>query len=116
VDAFQIRQFDTQPAISAVLKDDDVAVDLTGASVSFEMRKRVSRCNEAPVPNVKVSAAAVNLDAGVGTRGKVRYDWVAADTSESGHFDAVFKIAIAGLVKTYPSVGFIPVFVSPNLP
>ena len=116
MDAFPIKQHDTQPSISAVLKDDDTAIDLTGATVVFEMRKRVSRCPDVALPAVKVLAAAVNLDTGVPTRGKVRYDWAAGDTDEAGTFDAVFRVTTSGLVKTYPTVGFIPVTIHPNLP
>lgn len=115
MDAFPIKQNDTQPSISAVLKDDDVAVDLTGATITFEMRRRVSRCSDAAVPAIKVSAPAVNLDVGVGSRGSVRFDWRAGDTSEAGNFDATFRVTLAGLVKTYPTVGYIPISITPNL-
>lgn len=111
MDPVYIKQHDTQPSISATLTEDGVAVDITGATVTFVMRPRLCR-HEVPAASPKVEAAAVVVDAATG---QVRYDWAVGDTDTEGQFDAEFKVSIAGAVTTYPSSGYLPIVISKDL-
>lgn len=95
---FWIKRGDRKDSVEATLKDATGAtVDLTGATVTFNMR--------APgAASPKVSASAVNLDTGTATRGKVRYDWAAADTDTAGLYYAEFEVTFAdGKRASFPS-------------
>jgi hypothetical protein len=111
MDPFYIKQNDTQPSISATLTEDGVAVDITGATVTFVMRPRLCR-HQVPAANPKVEAAATVVDAATG---QVRYDWAAGDLDTEGLFDGEFKVTLAGAVTTYPSTGYIPINVVKDL-
>ena len=98
---FKIKQNDTSPIIQATLTDSsDAAVDLTGASIRFHMRKyRAS--------STKVSAAAVIVDEDAGT---VKYVWQAADTNTAGSYQAEFQVTFSdGTIETFPNTDFIQV-------
>ena len=110
---FTIKQGDTLPSLTAILKDDGTAADLTGATVKFEMRKRRSCGSAASV--VIAETPATNLDDGAPNRGKVRYSWANGQTADHGKYYAVFRVTIGGKTKTYPTKGFIPVTVYPQL-
>lgn len=111
MDPVYIKQNDTQPSISATLTEDGVAVDITGATVTFVMRPRATRCQPASgAPKVEAAAVVVNAAAG-----QVRYDWAVGDTDTEGQFDAEFKVTLAGATTTYPSQNYIPVVVVKDL-
>jgi len=90
---------DTGPDITAVIHaEDDVnaPVDLTGASVRFQMR--LPQGNK-----YKVNAAAVIDDA---VSGQVSYAWGANDLSQPGEYQAQFEVTYPGgkVQTTYPPV------------
>lgn len=92
-------QGDTAPDISAIIHaEDDVSapVDLTGATVRFQMRF--------PEGNkYRVNAQAVIDDP---VQGKVSYAWGANDLSQHGEYQAQFEVTFAGgkVQTTYPPV------------
>ena len=102
-----IKQNDTSPAVSATLKDGDgAAVDITGASVRFHMRKEGSS-------DATVDAAAIITDAAAG---QVRYTWVADDTAIAGTFIAEFEVTYSnGAVETFPNYGHLQVQIGDDI-
>jgi hypothetical protein len=109
VDAFTIKQNDTSPSLSAVLSVDGVPLVIpAGASVTFFMR---ARCPAGSTSGA-VAAAGVVVN---GATGSVRYDWAVGNTAVAGQFNGEFKVSVAGMVTTYPSSGYIPVNVTPDL-
>lgn len=134
MDAFQIKQHDTQPSLAATLSDDNGPIVIPGgAVVTFVMRKvadcgcgtsannnglspgQYGYCN--PPASQVTSAPAVNRAAVVvnAATGQVRYDWAAGDTSAPGEYSGEFKVSVSSLVTTYPSEGYIPIIINPDL-
>lgn len=108
---FEIKQHDTQPSIEGSLTADGEAVVLDGTEeISFVMRPARTRCADAGEP--VVDAPGVIVDASLG---KVRYNWADGDTVKSGRFEGEFKISAAGKVLTYPSTGYIPIIINPDV-
>jgi hypothetical protein len=102
---FQIKKRDTAPPIEATLTADDVAVDLTGASVRFHMQDSSG--------TVKVDAAANIDDAAAG---EVSYDWTAADTDTTGHFKAEWEVTFTdSTIRTFPNPGYTNVRIGGDL-
>jgi hypothetical protein len=105
--AFPLKQHDTLPALEAVLSDDDGPIDLSGASVQFVL-SRVGCGGREPVfkkPATLADAAA----------GKVRYLWENSDTADAGSFAGEFEVSQGGKTQTFPSVGYIPIIINPDL-
>jgi hypothetical protein len=76
-------QYDTAPSLFGTLTHSDGSVfDLTDATVRFQMRLAIDR-------RFSVDSAAVIVEAAAG---RVRYDWVAGDLSESGNFVSRWQI------------------------
>jgi hypothetical protein len=73
---FVIYATTRKPEITATLKDNGVVVDLTGATVKFQMR---------PVAGgtLKVDTAATVVSA---TLGQVKYSWASADVNAQGTY------------------------------
>lgn len=85
---FSIPQDTLLPILTATLTyDDGTPIDLTGATVKFQMRLPGSS-------TLKVDSAAVVV--GAATLGQVSYTWVAADTDTPGLYVAWFS-AVFGL-------------------
>lgn len=110
---FYIKQGNTSPALEAQLKDNDEdAVDLTGASVHFQM-KLVG--DDAP----SVDAAAKITDA---ANGIVAYDWADGDTDTTGSYIAEFDVDYSGGTgsnfngdETFPNNDYLMIRIEENL-
>lgn len=82
---FTIKKGDTRPILAAVLKDNDVVIDLTLATaVKFIMKSQGS-----PGGAAAVNAACEFISKPAGT---ISYTWVLADTATSGLYNAEFEI------------------------
>ena len=102
-----IKAHDRLPSIAATLVDAAGApVDITGSTVTFIMATATSG-------TIKVNAAAVIVS---GTGGQVRYDWLAADTSTPGSYNAEWQVTFgSGKKQTFPSDGYNTVTVFADL-
>lgn len=105
--AFYIKQNDTSPALRATLKNGlGIAVDLTGCSVRFHMR-RVGDIT------AKVDAAGTIVD---DNNGIVEYYWIAGDTDTVGSFEAEFEVTYAGgETESFPNNRFIEVEITDDI-
>lgn len=92
---FFIKKNDTTPAITSTLQDaDGNAVNLTGATVKFIMRKKGAS-------SAKVDASATVVTPAEGT---VSYTWVTANTDTAGDYEAEWQVTFAGgAVQTFPN-------------
>lgn len=88
-------QGNTKPDITAILhaEDDDTAVvDLTGATVKFQMRRQDDR-------RFTVNAAASIV--GSPTLGAVSYSWAANDLAVAGTYESQWEITFGdGKIQT----------------
>ena len=101
---FYIKQFDTRPSITANLTDaNDAAVNLTGATVQFNMRVD-------PAGALKVTlGTSIVEDA---EAGQVSYSWSGTDTNTANDYEAEFQVTFAGgAVQTFPGRNWIAVHV-----
>lgn len=112
METFSIKRGDTAPALGAILKDGDTAVDLTGKTVEFVLRQLICVDGVLKDGPVVISGPAVVVDA---PTGDVRYDWSAGDTDVEGQYRAEFKVFSGGRHTTYPDVGYIPVIFQHDL-
>jgi hypothetical protein len=97
---FHLKAGDLLPALTAALKDGNGSpIDLTGATVTFRMRKRGATA-------LTVDAAASVVSAAAGT---VRYDWLSGDTDTHGLYDAEFRCELTGGRETVPNDRYITV-------
>lgn len=103
---FIIKAHDTLPSVSAALSTGGAPLDLTSASaVEFVMRLVGGA--------VKVTAPATVTDS---LGGAVRYDWVPADTSAPGEYQAEWQVTWAsGGVQTFPTATYHTITVVPDL-
>ena len=118
MDAFIIKEGDTQPSLSATLSDENGPIAIPGgATVKFVMRgdpESGGCCGSASStpPALVVNAPAVIVNA---PNGVVRYDWAVGDTAAPGNYAGEFKVTLGSLVTTYPSEGYIPITINPDL-
>lgn len=93
---YNVKQGDTGD-VSATLKRNDVAYDLTGATVRFHMRRSGAAAT-------KVDAAATIVTAADGT---VLYSWQAGDTDQPGVYEVEWEVTEAGGdILTFPNGGY----------
>jgi len=92
-DQFIIKQNDTLPTLTAVLKDSTgTVVDLTNCSVTFKMGSEIA---------TKTNSAALITSA---TGGGVKYQWTASDTDTAGIYLGEFEVVKPdGLKETFPN-------------
>jgi hypothetical protein len=108
METFYIKRGDTSPAIRYALSP--TTVDLTGATVRFQMRARRSRGGA-----TVIDAAAVVVTA-TGTP-TVEYQWQTDETANAGTFEAEFRVTYGNSrVETFPNDEFISVKVSEDVP
>lgn len=110
---FVVKQGDTSPPFRATLQDGlGAAVDLQGATVRFVMRRRGSRLT-------KVAAAGVIEQVGNGSdgsKGKIRYDWLTANTDTPGLYDAEAEVTFSGgKIETFPNLSHWIVYITDDL-
>lgn len=101
-----VKQNDTKPDIQATIKDDDdVVIDLTGASIKFFMNSN-SGTN-------KVDGTGALVDA---TNGIVKYVWVTGDLDTIGTYTAEFQITFSDAsILTAPSKTYLTIVVVAEL-
>ena len=104
-ESFYLKRGDTSPSLIYAL--DPATVDLTGATVRFNMRLKSGA--------TKITRAAAVIVTAVGTP-TVRYNWQAADTDTAGFYEAEFEVTYAGgAVETFPNSDYIPVNISGDI-
>ena len=101
---FYIKKDDTRPAIIANLTDaNDAAVNLTGASVKFNMRVD-------PAGSIKINLGTAIIENA--EAGQVSYPWTSANTDTADDYEAEFEVSFAGGgVQTFPGRNWIAVHV-----
>lgn len=77
---------DTAPSIFGTLSDTNGAINLTGASVKFQMRPATDR-------RFTVDAAATIVTP---LTGSVRYDWAAGDLATPGDYVMRWQVTLIG--------------------
>jgi hypothetical protein len=105
---FYIKQNDTSPSLRAALKDgDNLAIDLTGATVRFHMK------------SLEDNTVVVDADATVvvpSVSGIVQYDWDNGDTATAGSYQGEFEVTFAGgAIETFPNKTNISISIKPEL-
>lgn len=109
---FEIKAGDTSPSIEYTLQDsNNNAIDITGHNeVEFHMVELESRetvVNDDTNGNVVVSDAE---------NGRVKYEWTAEDTAESGLYLAEWEVTYAdNTVETFPNNDHIVVWIFDEL-
>ena len=101
---FYIKKDDTRPAITAHLTDaNDATVNLTGASVKFNMRVD-------PAGSVKINLGTAIIENS--EAGQVSYPWTTSDTNTADDYEAEFQVTFSGgAVQTFPGRNWILVHV-----
>lgn len=103
---FHLKAGDLLPSITAALRDaSNNPVNLTGATVTFRMRRRNATTNV-------VEAAASVVSA---VNGTVRYDWQAGETDDHGLYEAEFVADLPSGRETFPNDRFISVKIHTTL-
>jgi hypothetical protein len=98
-----IKQDDTARYVEDTLEFNDAAINLTGATVVFVLR-RIKDENGNVVNEDAVRRDAVVVSAVAGT---VRYQLVAADTEDAGLYRCEWEVTLADLtILTVPDDGY----------
>lgn len=101
-----LKRGDTSPSILYALTP--TTVDLTGATVRFNMRN-----SDGATIKINRAVAVIVTPAGTPT---VRYDWQAADVDTVGFYDAEFEVTYSGgAVETFPNADFIRVNITGDI-
>lgn len=104
-ECFYLKRGDTSPSLTYAL--DPATVDLTGATVRFNMRLTGGA--------TKVNRAAAVIVTPTGTP-TVRYNWQAADVDTAGFYEAEFEVTYSGgAVETFPNSDFIRVQITGDI-
>lgn len=109
-----VKKDDTAPHVKASLLDAaGNSVNIAGATVRFIMARKDDHSQ------VVVDAAASNKqvnDGSDGSKGKVEYAWLAADTATSGSYVCEFEVAYSdGSVQTFPTKAYIEAMITDDL-
>jgi hypothetical protein len=105
---FFIKQNDDRPHLDAFLRDDkDRPVDVTGASVKFNLRAVADN-------SVKISAGSVSVTNA--TEGAVRFTWTTSNTDTSGNYQGEFQVTFGDAsVETFPNDGYVRVVITDDV-
>ena len=105
---FYIKQHDTREPVVAVCQDaNGNAIDLTGATVKFNMKSGSGTL----VVNDSTHTSLVTAASGI-----VKYQWQAADTATAGDYTAEFQITFSdGRILTFPNTGNFNVHITADL-
>jgi hypothetical protein len=107
IETFFIKRGDTSPALQFALLP--ATVNLTGATVRFQMRARRPRGGVAVID----AAAAVVTATGTPT---VEYKWQPSNTINAGSYEAEFRVTYPnGEIGTFPNDGFIPIQITEDI-
>ena len=100
-----IKQSDLFPPIDEIVKDENnVVVDVTGATIAFSMRKARDPTS------IKINLAVGSVTNG--PLGKIRYQMAGTDTDTPGTYQAEFRVTpAAGNPMRVPTDGYITVVV-----
>ena len=104
---FYLKTGDTSPVFSVTLKDaDGDAVDLTGATVVFNMN------NEDDEQVIDRGACTILVAAS----GTVKYSWQTGDTATAGYYSAEFEVTYSdATIETFPNRGYLEVHIVDDL-
>ena len=107
-ETFYIKQNATASFIPRDLKDAFGAPgNVPGATVVFSMRVK-------PAGTVKVAAQGCTIVT-AGT-GRVRYEWLAANTDTADEYEGEFHVTYAnGKIQTFPNDGHIPIVITDDI-
>lgn len=94
VEDFYIKKNDTLPYYTFQIRDENGAVDLTGATVLFTMQNLVTGVN-------KILSKSAVLSTNI--TGGVIYKWAAGDTDVPGEYGIEFEVTTADGVFTIPT-------------
>ena len=112
---FTIKKGATAPAIQARLKaKDGTTVTLTGATVKFSMRDKITQV-------VKVNKAAATIVSATPPADpddpNVEYSWASGDTDTKGNYEAEWEVTYSGgAVEIFPDQGYSDIQVSDDVP
>ena len=87
-----MKKGDRLPLLSGTMTLNGAAVNLTGATVTFRMRRVGTGASQ-------VNAAATVTNAAAG---RVQYAWAAGDTDVPGLYRGEWVASFAGLAQTHP--------------
>lgn len=112
---FYLRAGDTSSVLNDTLKDaSGAAVDIASATITFTLtplKGGAAVVSAQPATNLQVG------DGSDGSKGKVRYTWVAPQTNTPGDYLGSFKVVFAGgAIQTFPNAGYILVTITPSAP
>lgn len=104
-ETFYLKKGDTSPSLIYALTP--TSVDLTGATVRFNMRLSggATKVNRAAAVIVTPTVAPT-----------VQYNWTVADTDTAGFYEAEFEITYpGGAVETFPNSDFVRVQITGDI-
>ena len=102
-DTFYIKRGDTSPALRFALAPD--TIDLSGATVNFQMRPRRSAISVDTVATIDSATPPI-----------VSYSWSSGDTVTAGIYEAEFRVTYAdGTIETFPNNDFISVIIKEDI-
>lgn len=95
---YSVKRGDHGGTISGVMSDNGAPVNLSGATIRFQMRRRF-KSDEDPVVDYELIGDWIDLE-----NSHVRYVWQAGDTDEVGLFEAEWEVTYSsGQVQTFPT-------------
>ncbi len=101
---FTLKRGDTSPALVYTLIP--TTIDLTGATVKFQMRTR----SGVTIKDVNATVVSVTDPP------TLKYQWVSPDTDVADLYEAEFKVTYSdGKIETFPNEGFIQIRINEDV-